>query len=61
METDNAHEYDEEMMKLLSYGYRGQSKLVKVISRSVFKSNDQVLAMFDSIDVEEKVNLDINP
>jgi hypothetical protein len=53
MET-NAHEDNEETIKLITFGYKNQPKSVKATLRSVFKGNDKILAEFDIIDVEEK-------
>ena len=53
MET-NAHEDNEETIKLITFGYMNQPESVKAILRSVFKGNDKIIEKFDAIDVEEK-------
>jgi hypothetical protein len=53
MET-NAHEDNEETIKLIAFGYMNQPESVKAILRSVFKGNDKIIEKFDAIDVEEK-------
>jgi hypothetical protein len=54
METNNAHEDNEETIKLITFGYKNQPKSVKATLRSVFKGNDKIIEKFDAIDVEEK-------